>query len=41
MTTKPRQNFDIADINLAEKGRFRMQWAGQRNARARSDRRAL
>ncbi len=30
MTTKTTEkNFDIADINLAEKGRFRMQWAGK------------
>lgn len=29
MTTAVQEcNYDIADINLAEKGRFRMQWAG-------------
>ena len=30
MTTAVQQkNYDIADINLAERGRFRMQWAGR------------
>ena len=24
-----QQNYDIADIDLAERGRFRMQWAGR------------
>ena len=23
------KNYDIADVSLAEKGRFRMQWAGK------------
>jgi len=29
MTAKKELTYDIADINLAEKGRFRMQWAAK------------
>ena len=28
-TAKKELTYDIADINLAEKGRFRMQWAAK------------